>query len=274
VNTALPILVKRSLYSLLLSRWMLGYIAVFTALSLSFAYLGLLGLSTVGFRAFSGALAAIINLNLYAVPLVSIITASLSIVAERENGTLEFHLSLPVTRSELFFAKAFSTMLAISLATILGYGLAGWYLMLVLSDADLIIFLNILGASLLMIFSFVGLGMLISSATRSRFTALATSIALWIFFTLLYEVFLMVFVIVFRISALDLWLLMILNPLEASRLLMVYSVDPSMSLIGELGNYLAREFGGAAAYPSLGAPLLYGSVCLIVRLAWFRRIDL
>jgi ABC-type transport system involved in multi-copper enzyme maturation permease subunit len=274
VNTSLPILVKRGLYSLLLSRWMLGYIAIFTALSLSFAYLGLLGLSTVGFRAFSGALAAIINLNLYAVPLVSIITASLSIVAERENGTLEFHLSLPVTRTELFFAKTFSTMLAISLATILGYGLASWYLMLVLSDADLIVFLNIMGASLLMIFSFVALGMLISSATRNRFTALATSITLWIFFTLLYEVLLMVLVIVFRISEFDLWLLMILNPLEASRLLMIYSVDPSMSLIGELGNYLAREFGVVVTYSSLGAPLLYGSICLIVGLAWFRRINL
>ncbi len=274
MSPTLSILLRRSLYGLLLSRWMIGYVVVFTSLSLSFSYLGLLGLETVGFRAYSGALAAIINLNLYAVPLASIITAALSIVAERENGTLEFHLSLPVIKADLYVAKASSTILAISFATTLGYGLAGWYLMLVLIDADLTVFLNILGSSLLMVFSFVGVGMLISAASRSRLTALAVSIALWIFFTLLYEVFLMALVIVLRIAPLDLWLLMILNPLEASRLLMIYSVDPSMTLLGELGNFLAKELGGSVAYYSLAAPLLYGATCLLAGLVLFKRIDL
>jgi hypothetical protein len=50
-------------------------------------------------------------------------------------------------------------------------------------------------------------------------------------------------------------------------------IEPQI-YIGELGNYLAREFGVVVTYSSLGAPLLYGSICLIVGLAWFRRINL
>ncbi len=274
MSTALPLLVKRGLQSLLMSRWMLGYVVVFTSLSLTFSYLGILGLGTVGFRAFSGALAAVINLNLYAVPLISIITASFSIVAEREHGTLEFQLSLPITRSEFFAAKAIAIMLAISLATMLGYGLAGWYLMLVLTDADLLIFMNILASSLLMVFSFVGLGMLISAVTGNRFTALALSIAVWMFFSLIYEMLLMVSVILFRLSATDLWVLMTLNPLEASRLVMIYSVDPSMSFLGELGNFLIREMGDIFLYPLIAVPLGYGFLGLILGLNHFRRSEL
>ncbi len=66
---------------------------------------------------------------------------------------------------------------------------------------------------------------------------------------MIYEMVLMAIVMVFRPSAADLWLLMILNPLEASRLLMIYSVDPAMTYLGELGHFLVREAGEWFVYP-------------------------
>jgi ABC-type transport system involved in multi-copper enzyme maturation permease subunit len=261
-------------YSSLNSRWIIGYIIAFTALSLTFSHLGIIGLGTVGLRAFSGALAGIINLNLYIVPLISTITASLSIVSEREQGTLEFHLSLPITRSELVIARALTTILAISFATVLGYGLSSWYMMLVLNEVDLTIFLKILAISLLMVFSFAGLGMLITTLTSSRFASLAASIALWIFLAMIYEMVLMALVIVFKLSPMELWFLIVLNPLEASRLLMVYSVDPHMTFLGELGSFIVREAGEWFVYPLIATPLAYGFAGLCTAVYLFRRGDL
>jgi ABC-type transport system involved in multi-copper enzyme maturation permease subunit len=239
---------------------------------MTFSHLGMIGLGMVGFRAFSGALAGIINL--YIVPLISTITASLSIVSEREQGTLEFHLSLPITRSELVIAKALTTNLAIMLATMLGYGLSSWYMMLALTELDLVIFLKILAATLLMVFTFAGLGTLITVLATSRFAALAASIALWIFLAMVYEMVLMALVIVLRLSAAELWFLMVLNPLEASRLLMIYSVDPAMTFLGELGHFLVREVGGWFVYPLIASPLVYGFAGLLAGLYLFSNSDI
>ena len=267
-------LIIKGTYSFLTSKWILGYIVAFTSLSMTFSHLGMLGLGTVGFRAFSGALAGIINLNLYIVPLISTITASLSIVSEREQGTLEFHLSLPITRSELVMAKALTTILAIVIATMLGYGISSWYMMFVLTELDLAILLKILAATLLMVFTFVGFGTLITVLASSRFAALAASIALWIFLAMVYEMVLMALVMVFKLSAADLWLFMMLNPLEASRLLMIYSVDPAMTFLGELGHFLVREAEDWFVYPLIASPLVYGVAGLFVGLYIFRNSDL
>ncbi len=256
------------------SRWILGYIVAFTSLSLVFSHLGIIGLGTVGLRAFSGALAGIINLNLYIVPLISTITASLTIVSEREQGTLEFHLSLPITKAELVIAKTLTTNLSIIFATVLGYGLSSWYMMLALTEVDLVIFLKILATTLLMVFSFVGIGIFITTLASSRFAALAASIALWIFLAMVYEMVLMMLVIVFKLSAMELWFFMILNPLEASRLLMVYSVDPRMTFLGELGSFIVREAGELFVYPLIAIPLVYGFAGLCAGLYSFKQSDL
>ena len=125
-----------------------------------------------------------------------------------------------------------------------------------------------------MVFSFVGLGMLITTLTSSRFAALAASIALWIFLGMVYEMVLMALVIVFKLSAMDLWFLIVLNPLEASRLLMVYSVDPNMTFIGELGSIIVRETGGWFVYPLIKSPLAYGFAGLCVSIYLFKHSDL
>jgi hypothetical protein len=105
-------------------------------------------------------------------------------------------------------------------------------------------------------------------------TSIAASIALRIFLAMIYEMALMALVMVFRLSAADLWLLMILNPLEASRLLMIYSVDPAMTFLGELGHFLVREAGEWFVYPLIAMPLVYGVAGLLAGLYIFRNSDL
>jgi Cu-processing system permease protein len=105
-------------------------------------------------------------------------------------------------------------------------------------------------------------------------TSIVASIALRIFLAMIYEMAMMALVIVSRLSAVDLWLLMILNPLEALRLPMIYSVDPAMTFLRELSHFLAREAGEWFVCPLIDMPLLYGVAGLLVGLYVFRNSDL
>jgi len=81
-------------------------------------------------------------------------------------------------------------------------------------------------------------------------------------------------VIVFKLSAAELWFLIVLNPLEASRLLMVYSVDPRMTFLGELGSFIIREAGEWFVYPLIAIPLAYGLAGLCAAVYIFKLSDL
>lgn len=267
-------MLKRDLTSSLRSRWLMGFVGSFAVLGASFSYLGALGLSEVGFRAYSAAVAGIISLNLYILPLVSIVAASLSLVSERERDTIEFLLSLPISKWEPVISKFVSNVFSISTATAMGYGLAAWVLWLLLSETDMWIYLQMLGAALLLAFSFSGIGILISSTTRSRFAALALSLGVWIGLVMVYEVALMAAVILLRLDRPGLLALMAINPVQASRLLMVHSVDPSLTFLGEFGSYVVREFDGILAPMLVVSQLIVGTVCTFTALLTFSRADL
>jgi hypothetical protein len=55
---------------------------------------------------------------------------------------------------------------------------------------------------------------------------------------------------------------------------MIYSVDPAMTFLGELGHFLVREAGEWFVYPLIAMPLLYGVTGLLVGLYIFRNSDL
>ncbi|MEM0455659.1 MAG: ABC transporter permease subunit [Nitrososphaerota archaeon] len=274
MRSTVLLLLKRDLSGSLRSRWLLGFVASFAAMGASFAYLGALGLGQVGFRAYSAAVAGIINLNLYVVPLAAVVASSLSLVAERERGTMEFLLSLPLARWELVLSRLCAGVLSLAAAIAMGYGLASWALWLLLSEADLWVYLSMLGASVLLAFSFSGIGTLISSLTRSRFAALALALGVWIGLVMVYEVALMAAVILLGLDAPTVIALMVLNPVQASRLMMVHSVDPTLSFLGEFGVLLVRELGGLLVPLLVASQLAVGLACTALALLAFGRSEL
>jgi hypothetical protein len=268
------ILLKRDLSSALRSRWLLGFAASFAAMGASFAYLGALGLGEVGFRAYSASVAGIINLNLYVVPLAAVVSSSLSLVAERERGTLEFLLSLPVARWEMVLSRLGASVLSLAAAIALGYGLASWILWLLLTEVDLWIYLSMFGTSVLLASAFAGIGVLISSAARSRFGALALALGAWIGLVMVYEVALMAAVILLRLDSVTVMVLMALNPVQASRLMMVYYVDPTLSFLGEFGVTLLRQLGGSLIPVLVSSQLAVLSVSTAIALLIFSKSEL
>lgn len=98
------------------NRWVLAVGGVFTLFALVIAYFGAAQQGAVGFRSIDVTIASLVSLVIYLVPLIALILGYDSIVGERERGSLELLLSMPITRFELLLGKFLGLALALGVA--------------------------------------------------------------------------------------------------------------------------------------------------------------
>jgi hypothetical protein len=91
--------------------------------SLVIAYFGGAQQGTVGFRSIEFTIASLVSLVIYLIPLIALLLGFDAIVGERERGSLDLLLSLPITRLELLLGKYLGLAAALTLSTLAGFGL-------------------------------------------------------------------------------------------------------------------------------------------------------
>jgi len=256
------------------NRWLIVYALMYAALGLSLSYYGMLGLGYLGLRGFGRVSASLINLTLYLVPLISMSLSGLAIVSEREGRTLERLLSQPISKAEILIAKYIGITISIGTATVLGYGLASWYMLFVLGPGDLGIFLSILLASLLLAAALSAFGLAVSTVSGSRFGALGAILMGWFVLVALYDVLVMGATLVANLKWPDLIPILMVNPVEAARILMIYSLDPTLIFLGPTGVYVARAFGPYIPMIFAGSLAVWAIGSIALALVKFRDQDL
>ena len=87
------------------NRWVLAVALVFTVFALVIAYFGGAQQGAVGFRSIEFTIASLVSLVIYLIPLIALILGFDAIVGERERGSLDLLLSMPITRFELLLGK-------------------------------------------------------------------------------------------------------------------------------------------------------------------------
>ena len=105
------------------NRWVLAVALVFTVFSLVIAYFGGAQQGAVGFRSIEFTIASLVSLVIYLIPLIALLLGFDAIVGERERGSLDLLLSLPITRIELLLGKYLGLAAALTLSTLAGFGL-------------------------------------------------------------------------------------------------------------------------------------------------------
>ena len=106
------------------NRWVLAVALVFTVFSLAIAYFGGAQQGTVGFRSIEFTIASLVSLVIYLIPLIALLLGFDAIVGERERGSLDLLLSLPITRFELLLGKFAGLAAARAASTARGVGVA------------------------------------------------------------------------------------------------------------------------------------------------------
>jgi Cu-processing system permease protein len=77
----------------------------------------------VGFRSIEFTIASLVSLVIYLIPLIALVLGFDAIVGERERGSLDLLLSMPITRFELLLGKYLGLAGALAFSTVAGFGL-------------------------------------------------------------------------------------------------------------------------------------------------------
>ena len=236
------------------NRWVLAVALVFAVFSLVIAYFGGAQQGAVGFRSIEFTIASLVSLVIYLIPLIALLLGFDAIVGERERGSLDLLLSLPITRLELLMGKYLGLAAALTLSTLVGFGLVAVLLYQHISWAGLYHYIGFMVSSVLLGLAFLSMAVLMSVIARDRTRASGLAIAMWFFFVLVFDLLLLGILVGtggrFGGDAFA-WLLL-LNPADVFRILNVFSLDDVRTLYG-----LA-----SIVPPSLGSPAVMGSVML------------
>jgi Cu-processing system permease protein len=181
---------------------------------------------------------SLLNIMLMIVPLISAIFATTHFFNNLE--FTELMLAQPVKRRDVFLSQILAVMFVLSLAIVIGFGVP---MILWGADASVLILLGI-GIGLSVVFA--GLAFLASVLTRDKAKAIGISLSFWIYFSLVYDGF--VLYLIYSLADYPLekptLALVFLNPVDLGRIIMLMQLDIS-ALMGYTGAFFQDFFGSA-----------------------------
>lgn len=234
------------------NRWVLAVALVFTAFSLLITYFGAAAQGQIGPRSIELTIASLVSLVIYLIPLIALLLGFDAVVGERERGSLDLLLSLPITPLELLLGKFLGLAGALALSTVAGFAVVAVLLYRVFSLAGLYHYAGFVLSSVLLGLSFLSLALLLSVLARDRARASGLAIALWFALVLVFDLLLLGLLVASggTLGGDGFAYLLLLNPADVFRILNVFALDD-----------VRRLYGLASIVPpALGSPWLMGGV--------------
>ncbi len=252
------------------NRWVLAVALVFTVFALVIAYFGAAQQGAVGFRSIELTIASLVSLVIYLIPLIALVLGFDAIVGERERGSLDLLLAMPITRLELLLGKYLGLAAALAFSTVAGFGLVAIVLAAKLDLNALFHYFGFMLSSVLLGCAFLSLAVMLSTFAADRTRASGLAIAAWFFFVLVFDLLLLGALVVSGGQ----WggelfpYLLLANPADVFRILNIFSLDEVRTLYG-----LATVFPRALADPwLLGLVMLAWIVTPLAIATWrFRK---
>lgn len=236
------------------NRWVLSVAVVFTAFALLIAYFGAAQAGAVGFRSIELTIASLVSLVIYLIPLIALILGFDAIVGERERGSLDLLLSLPITRVELVLGKYCGLAGALTVASIAGFGVAALALAPQLTASALFHYVGFVLSAILLGGAFLSIAVMLSVFAADRTRASGLAIAAWFFFVLVFDLLLLGALVLTSgdYGGAVFPYLLLLNPADIFRVLNIFSLEEVRTFYG-----LATVFPEALSHPAaLGAMMV------------------
>ncbi|MDP2020970.1 MAG: ABC transporter permease subunit [Hydrogenophaga sp.] len=216
------------------NRWVLAVAVVFTVFSLLITYFGSAAQGQIGPRSIELTIASLVSLVIYLIPLIALLLGFDAIVGERERGSLDLLLALPITRLELLLGKYLGLAGALTLSTVSGFALVALLLYQRFSWAGLYHYAGFVLSSVLLGLAFLSLAVLLSVLARDRTRASGLAIALWFALVLVFDLLLLGLLVATggQFGGESVAYLLLLNPADIFRILNVFSLDDVQRLYG------------------------------------------
>lgn len=254
------IIIQKEIRDGMRNRWVLAVTLLLAALALSLGFLGSAPTGNVKVDPLTVTVVSLSSLSIFLVPLIAMLLSYDAIVGEADRGTLALLLSYPVARWQVVVGKFFGHLAILSVATFLGYGLAGVALQMAHGGVDFTAwmpFILLILASILLGACFLSLGYLISALVHDRATAAGIAIGVWLFLVVIYDMALLGILVADggrNITSPILNTILLLNPTDVYRLL---------NLTGYENVAMFAGMAGLSEQARIPMPILFG-----VQLLW------
>lgn len=248
-------------------RLVLGTALTFTVVCVAATLLGLRSVSSLGLAGVGPGTGALINLAILFPPLMGIMLGANSLSSARERSLLPLMLVQPLSRLEHVCGVVLGLVGAVWLTIGFGFGASALLLTRVAGTADVSGLLAMVGSALGVGVVSVAIGVAISALAGSRLQALGVSMGLWFLFAFAIDLVLAGVAAAVHLGPFGLFVGVLLNPLEAGRILMVLASGADALTLGPFGAYLNNTVGTTIAALAVCASLSAWTVSSLL-VAW------
>jgi Cu-processing system permease protein len=264
----------RELRTALRGRWFLVGAISFGLLAIAVAQLGLAGARQWGVNGLDRTAAALLNLVLLFVPLLTLPLGASSFSGEAEEGVLPYLMAQPLTRAEVYAGKLAGLLVAMTLSLLIGFGVAAVGAGLRGGISATAFGALALGAWLLGLVT-TGLGVLLSVLARGRARALAAALGAWLALVFLCDFGVLALAAAQSVGPGALFVIAVANPLQAAKMLAALAISQRLEILGPVGVHAVQELGRVGLGAILGGSLVaWLTLSSVAGFAVFRRESL
>ncbi len=258
------------------SRWLLLCLGVYALLGAVFVLVGMRESSVYGFTGTGRVLFSLCHALVIVLPLLALLATGQVVNRARDDGTLELLLSHPIGRTEYLAGITLVRGFALAVPLVLVLGALAAFSAVVFDQAIPFAFLaRSVAIAVAQLVAFVGLGIATSVMVRHPARAVTVLFVIWVTAVALLDFAGIALMLRWRVPAQAVFILAGLNPVQAARMALLSSAEPSLATLGPVGFYLANRVGPAALFAiGLVWPTFVGVTAWLFSLQAFRRGDL
>jgi ABC-type transport system involved in multi-copper enzyme maturation permease subunit len=276
LSKSLQAVVQFDFAEVMRSRWLIFSSSLYALLAALFVLVGLRQSAVLGFTGMGRVLLSVCHVLLLLLPLVALAACGQVINRARDDGTFEFLFSQPITRGDYFLAVSLVRFAVLVLPLVVLFALLAFLNWVIFGQEIPWVFLGrsvVICASLL--WAFVGFGLAVSVSVRNQAKAIMYLLVIWVTGVALLDFALIGLMLVWRVNPQTVFILATLNPVEAARMALLSSADPTLAALGPVGFYLVNRLGTGLLF-AFGAawPAAAGCIAWILGRRQFIQDDL
>jgi Cu-processing system permease protein len=254
------------------AKWLLIFAVVFFMLAVNIPMLVLLAARYLPPNYLQVYLTTLVAISFPFIPLLPLPMGAATIVDERESGTLQYVMSNPISKVDFLLGRLGGMLSSTTLVILLGFGIAS----IMVYNIDVTAYAPVLTATAmaaLLNAIMLGVAMVISVLTKRKSTATGVAIFMWFLFTVLSDLGFLSVVLNLKLGLAATLPVILLNPVETSRILAVLSLGGDASQLGSTGLIINYYLGNNAAAILGGTLVIWLVFFFVLAFILFRRQD-
>ena len=238
------------------ARWVLVMGGIFALMCLAVTLLAFRTVRDLGLSGIGPASATLVNLGVLLPSLMGLLLGAGSVVGNREAGMLSMMCAQPVRRSAIPTGTVIGLTGSLWSTLGIGFGLSILVLAAVAKSGDVPALVTLVGATFAVAAASVSIGVAVSTLVTSRVQAVSIAVGLWIVLSLGVDLTLAALAPSVHLGPSGLLASILLNPLEAGRILALLGTNFQGTALGPFGAYLLNLFGKVGTVLVLSGDLL------------------